>query len=89
MRKQLPEHIEKVKAAIGEETFAPVEKQIQQLDHIFNNVVNISKKMYTQSDFYFVYAEAQRYTNREEFIEIFTNNVYFLSNNNKEYQSLT
>ena len=88
MWKQLPEHIEKVKATIGEEMFAPVEKQIQQLDHIFNNVVNISKKMYTQSDFYFVYAEAQRYTNREEFLEIFTNNVYFLSNNNKEYPSL-
>ncbi|MCX6822676.1 MAG: 3'-5' exonuclease [candidate division SR1 bacterium] len=85
MRKQLPEHMGKVKAAIGEELFAPVEKQIQQLDHIFNNVVNISKKMYSQSDFYFVYAEAQRYTNREEFLEIFTNNVYFLSNNNKEH----
>ena len=89
MWKQLPEHIEKVKAAIGEEMFAPVEKQIQQLDHIFNNVVNISKKMYSQSDFYFVYAEAQRYTNREEFLEIFTNNVYFLSNSNKEYPSLS
>lgn len=88
MWKQLPEHIEKVKAAIGEEMFAPVEKQIQQLDHIFNNVVNISKKMYSQSDFYFVYAEAQRYTNREEFLEIFTNNVYFLSNNNNEYLPL-
>lgn len=85
MWKQLPEHMEKVKAAIGEEIFAPVERQIQQLDHIFNNVVNISKKMYSQSDFYFVYAEAQRYTNREEFLEIFTNNVYFLSNNNKEH----
>ena len=89
LRKQLPEHMEQVKAIIGEELFAPIEKQIQQLDHIFNNVVNISKKMYSQSDFYFVYAEAQRYTNREEFLEIFTNNVYFLSNSNKEYMSLT
>ncbi len=85
MRKQLPDHIEKVKAAIGEEAFAPVEKQIQQIDHIFNNVMNISKKMYSQSDFYFVYAEAQRYTDRKEFTETFTNTIYFLSNNNKEY----
>lgn len=88
LRKQMPEHIKEIKAAIGEETFAPVEKQIQQIDHIFNSVMNISKKMYTQSEFYFVYAEAQRYTNREEFLEIFTNNVYFLFNSNKEYPSL-
>ena len=81
--------MEKVKTAIGEELFTPVEKQIEQLDHIFNNVVNISKKMYSQSEFYFVYAEAQRYTNREEFLEIFTNNVYFLSNSNKEYPQLS
>jgi superfamily II DNA or RNA helicase len=62
-------------------------KQIQHIDKIFNGVVNISKKMYNQSDFYFVYAEAQRYTDRKEFVDIFKNNIYFLSNSNKDYTS--
>ena len=89
MWRQIPEHIEAIKNVMEEEEFAHIEKQIQDIDHIFNGVVNISKKMHSQSDFYFVYAEAQRYTDRKEFVDVFTNNVYFLSNNNKDYPPLT
>jgi hypothetical protein len=85
LRKQLPEHLEKIAGSISEEDMQLLMKQIQHIDKIFNSVVSISKKMYNQSDFYFVYAEAQRYTDRKEFLEIFKNNVYFLSNGNKDY----
>ena len=85
LRKQIPGYMEKISDSISPEDLQTLDKQIQHIDKIFNGVVNISKKMYNQSDFYFVYAEAQRYTDRKEFVEIFKNNIYFLSNGNKEY----
>ena len=85
LRKQIPEYMEKISDSISPEDLQTLDKQIQHIDKIFNGVVNISKKMYNQSDFYFVYAEEQRYTDRKEFVEIFKNNIYFLSNGNKEY----
>jgi hypothetical protein len=88
LRKQMGEHLAKVSEIISPEDNEQLTKQIEHIDKIFSGVVNISKKMYTQSDFYFLYAEAQRYTDRKEFTEIFKNNVYFLSNSNNQYESL-
>jgi hypothetical protein len=81
----MPEHMEKITSIVSPEDMQLLKKQIQHIDKIFNGVVNISKKMYNQSDFYFVYSEGQRYTDRKEFLDIFKNNVYFLSNGNKDY----
>jgi hypothetical protein len=83
--KQMAEHLEKIAEILAQEDMMLLTKQIEHIDKIFNGVVNISKKMYNQSDFYFVYAEGQRYTDRKEFVDIFKNNVYFLSNGNKDY----
>jgi hypothetical protein len=40
--------------------------------------------MYGNSDFYFTYAESQKYTDRKEFIDVFKNKVIFFSNTNKQ-----
>ncbi len=45
--------------------------------------------MYGNSDFYFTYAESQKYTDRKEFVDIFKNKVIFFSNTNAQLTPLT
>ncbi|MFA6256548.1 MAG: hypothetical protein WC606_05255, partial [Candidatus Absconditabacterales bacterium] len=49
---------------------------------VFDGMVNIFKKMYGNSDFYFTYGEAQKFTDRKEFTDIFKNKVIFFTNTN-------
>jgi hypothetical protein len=44
--------------------------------------------MYNQSDFYFTYAESVKYTNRDEFKDVFPSWVYFLSDFEKWYPKM-
>jgi hypothetical protein len=64
----------------------------QQLEHFFylsNTIVKIQRKMYNQSDFYFLFSEETKFTNWEEFYELFRDKtVYFLSHSEKKYPSL-
>ncbi len=61
---------------------------MDQIQKVFDNVVNIFKKMYGNSEFYFTYGEAQKYTDRKEFIDIFKNKVIFFSNTNIQLPKL-
>jgi len=89
LRQQCKEQQETLETYLDEEEKKFLIKQLTHLEKIINGIVNINKKMYNQSDFYFVYAEAQRYTDRKEFVDIFPTNIYFLSNANKEYPHIT
>ena len=45
--------------------------------------------MYGNSDFYFTYSEAQKFTDRKEFVEIFSNKVIFFTNTNTQAVKLS
>jgi hypothetical protein len=48
----------------------------------------VQKVMYNQSDFYFTYAESVKYTNRDEFKDVFPSWIYFLSDFEKWYPKM-
>lgn len=51
--------------------FRAIRKQIEHVQTIFESMMIVEKKMYSQSGFYFVYAEEVRFTNWDEFVEEF------------------
>lgn len=51
-------------------------------------LVQINKVMYSQSDFYFVYSEATKFTNWDEFTDIFISQTVFLSNYERSYKKM-
>ena len=89
LRKQLIEKKEWLKEVLSEENYKLLDKQISSITKTFNGIVNIFKKMYGSSDFYFTYAESQKYTDRKEFIDIFKNKVAFFSNTNAQLAKLS
>ncbi len=68
--------------------FQPLWSNIDQFLSVLSGLVDVKKIMYDQSDFYFTYAEATRYTNRDEFKDIFPSWVYFFSDWEKWYPKL-
>ncbi|MBQ2600695.1 hypothetical protein II582_05115 [bacterium] len=45
-----------------------------QIEHFFSitdTVAKVQRKMYNQSDFYFLFSEDTKFTNRDEFLDIF------------------
>lgn len=56
-------------------------KQIEHMFKIFESMIVVEKKMYSKSDFYFLYSEEVKFTTRAEFFEIFgQHKTLFLSN---------
>lgn len=56
-------------------------KQIEHMFKIFESMIVVEKKMYSKSDFYFLYSEEVKFTTRAEFSEIFgQHKTLFLSN---------
>lgn len=51
-------------------------------------LVQINKLMYGQWDFYFVYSEATKFTNWDEFTDIFRSHTVFLSNYERSYKKM-
>ncbi len=82
--KQLLEKKEGLKTILPEENYIIIEKHIAHIQKVFDSVVNVFKKMYGNSDFYFTYGEAQKFTDRKEFTDVFKNKVMFFSNTNKQ-----
>jgi hypothetical protein len=63
--------------------------QIQHFFLITETVAKVQRKMYGQSDFYFLFSEDTKFTNRDEFLDIFMDHhVLFLSNHEKTYTCL-
>ncbi|HMS90910.1 MAG TPA: 3'-5' exonuclease [Candidatus Absconditabacterales bacterium] len=89
LRKQLIEKKESVKKILSEENYAIVEKHIAHIQKVFDSVINIFKKMYGNGEFYFTYGEAQKFTDRKEFVDIFKNKVIFFTNTNKQSPAIT
>ncbi len=88
LRKQMMEKKETLKDILSPENYQLLTKHFDQIQHIFNNVVTITKRMYGNGDFYFTYNETQKFTDRKEFIDIFKNKVIFFSNTNTQLSPL-
>lgn len=88
LRKQLIEKKETIKNILSEENYAILEKHIAHIQKVFDSVLNIFKKTYGNGEFYFTYGEAQKFTDRKEFIDIFKNKVVFFSNSNKQFPTI-
>lgn len=81
---QLRETLNQTKEVLLSEDFDVLEWQINKISETCGKLINITKKMYWQSDFYFLYSDATKFTSRWEFIEIFDKQkTYFFSNTNK------
>ncbi len=89
LRKQLMEKRDWLKKALSEDNYKLFEKHMDQIQKVFDNVVNIFKRMYGNWEFYFTYGEAQKYTDRKEFLDIFKNKVIFFSDTNLQLPKLS
>ena len=64
-------------------------KQIEHMFKIFESMIVVEKKMYSKSDFYFLYSEEVKFTTRAEFSEIFgQHKTLFLSNYDLNFPAL-
>jgi len=82
--KQLIEKKDGLKNILSEDNYKMLEKHIGHIGKVFDTVVSVFKKMYGNGEFYFTFAESQKYTDRKEFIDIFKNKVIFFSNTNTQ-----
>lgn len=84
LRKQLIDKKEELKAILSQENYIILEKHLSHIQKVFDNVINVFKKMYGNGEFYFTYGEAQKFTDRKEFTDVFKNKVIFFTNTNKQ-----
>ena len=87
--KQLVEKKEGLEKALSEDNYKLLNKHLDQIQKVFDGVVNIFKKMYGNGDFYFTYGEAQKFTDWKEFVDVFKNKVIFFTNTNTQAKRLS
>ena len=86
---KLKEFWPRLEAVLQPTDFKTLRSQIEHFFSITETVAKVQRKMYSQSDFYFLYSEDTKFTNRDEFLDIFTNHhTLFLSNYEKTYNKL-
>ena len=73
---------------LDDEDFQALWVKINQLFTVLTWLIDVQKIMYNQSEFYFTYAEAVKYTNWDEFKDVFPSWVYFLSDFERWYPKL-
>lgn len=78
-----------MESVLSQDNYKLLDKHITHIDKVFNGIVNIFKKMYGNGEFYFTYAESQKFTDRKEFIDIFRNKVVFFSDTNSQLGKLS
>lgn len=87
---QIAWYIEWLKDDIEESDFIELSRQITHMLTVFDSLVTINKKMYGQSDFYFVYSENSKFTSWPEFVDLFKNvTIHFFSVTNKQCAALS
>ncbi len=74
---------------LSQENYKKFEHQFDHIQKVFDSMVTISKKMYGNGEFYFTYGEAQKFTDRKEFVDIFKNKVVFFSDTNTQLTKIT
>jgi hypothetical protein len=81
---------EPLQAVLHEQDFATLWKQIEHFFDITETIAKVQRKMFGQgSDFYFLFSEEAKFTNWDEFKDIFQkNHIIFLSNHEKAYKQI-
>ncbi|MDR2189887.1 MAG: hypothetical protein LBP53_01535 [Candidatus Peribacteria bacterium] len=82
---------EPLQSSLSEQDFHTLWKQIEHFLAICETIAKVDRKMYGQngSDFYFLFSEEAKFTNRDEFKEQFQHNpIVFFSHHEKAYQKL-
>ena len=80
----------KLENILQQSDFITLWKQLEHFFYLTNTVVKIQRKMYNQSDFYFLFSEDTKFTNWGEFNDLFADKtVYFFSNSEKKYSLLS
>ncbi len=85
---QFSKHKAMLQECLDSQDFENLWSMISQLLATLSWIVDVKKIMYNQSEFYFTYWESTRYTNWEEFKDVFPGSVYFFSNFEKTYPKL-
>ncbi len=88
LRKQLLDKKEGLEKVLSKDNYKLLDKHMTHIKKVFNGIINIFKKMYGSSDFYFTYSESQKYTDWKEFVDIFKNKVVFFSNTGTQFTPL-
>ena len=79
----------KLEAALQSSDYKTLWLQIEHFFSITETVAKVQRKMYNQSDFYFLFSEDTKFTNRDEFLDIFANHhTLFLSSHETAYPEL-
>ncbi|MDR0650671.1 MAG: hypothetical protein LBG59_04680 [Candidatus Peribacteria bacterium] len=80
-----------LQSVLHQQDFHTLWKQIEHFLAICETIANVERKMYGQtgSDFYFLFSEEAKFTNRDEFKDIFHHHhIVFLSNHEQQYPSM-
>ena len=86
---RLKEFWPKLEKSLQTWDFKTLRLQIEHFFSITETVAKVQRKMYAQSDFYFLFSEDTKFTNRDEFLDIFTDHhTLFLSNHETAYDEL-
>ena len=86
---KLKEFWSKLEIALQSSDFKTLWLQIEHFFSITETVAKVQRKMYNQSDFYFLFSEDTKFTNRDEFLDIFgKHHTLFLSNHETAYDEL-
>ena len=86
---RLEEFWPKLEKVLQSWDFKTLRLQIEHFFSITETVAKVQRKMYAQSDFYFLFSEYTKFTNRDEFLDIFGNHyTLFLSNHETAYDEL-
>ena len=86
---KLQEFWPKLESTLQSSDFKTLWLQIEHFFSITETVAKVQRKMYNQSDFYFLFSEDTKFTNRDEFLDIFWNHhTLFLSNHETAYDEL-
>ena len=79
----------KLQTSLQLSDFKTLRSQIEHFFSITETVAKVQRKMYSQSDFYFLFSEDTKFTNWDEFLDIFQDrHIIFLSNHEKSYSSI-
>ena len=85
---QFSDHKTLLQECLDAQDFDNLWSKVDQLIAVLSGLIEVKKVMYDQSDFYFTYSEATKYTNWEEFKDVFSSWVYFFSDWEKSYPKL-
>ncbi len=86
--KKFDNHKKILEETLDQKDFENLRNKIDHMINIFGGLIQVDKRMYTQSEFYFVYSESSQFTNWDEFTDIFLSHTLFFSNFDGSYKNL-